>query len=143
MRKEDLSIGDYVMVESLKYFCDEEDFSNGICMIKNLTPYEVDVYGYEELDYTDLKPVELNETILVEVFGFVKEDNYLIKDLDSRHPFKKFLWGTDTKVLRVHTDLMMAEFNEIKYVHQLQRIIKMSGANGSFLNLDKIETLNI
>lgn len=145
MRKEDLSIGDYVMVESLKYFCDEEDFSNGICMIKNLTPYEVDVYGYEELDYVDLKPVKLTEKILIEVFGFEKEDNLeelLIKRLGKNNTFKMFVYH-DNWILKVHTDSLMGEFTEVKYFHELQRIIKLSGAAESFLNLDKIETLNI
>ena len=145
MKKTELSIGDWVKVPELVYDNGLEDFSNGMCQIRCLGDYDLDVYSFNELSYYEIEPVMITKTIL-EKLGFVEKDSSKESNI--------FEYRTDDLLVIYSTTLAsidiikakeklaedpniteyevgnMIEFNisaKILYVHQLQHLLRMVG----------------
>ena len=137
MNKSELSIGDWVKVPKLVYDCGLEDFDNGMCKVRRLRYLDLDVYAYEELDYSEVEPILITNVIL-NALGFVEKN--------SPEESNAFVLSTDNIIVNYSTklatvDIVKAkdkltepgaevEFNlsaKILYLHQLQHLLRLVG----------------
>lgn len=137
MNKSELSIGDWVKVPKLVYDCGLEDFDNGMCKVRRLRYLDLDVYAYEDLDYSEVEPILITNTIL-SALGFVEKN--------SPEEPNAFVLVTDNIIVNYSTklatvDIVKAngkvtepgaevEFNlsaKILYLHELQHLLRLVG----------------
>lgn len=137
MNKSELSIGDWVKVPKLVYDCGLEDFDNGMCKVRRLRYLDLDVYSYEDLDYSEVEPILITNTIL-SALGFVEKN--------SSEESNAFVFATDNIIVNYSTklatvDIVKAkgkvaepgaevEFNlsaKILYLHELQHLLRLVG----------------
>ena len=135
MDKSELSIGDWVRVPKLVYDCGLEDFDNGMCKVRRLRYDDLDVYAYEDLDYSEVEPILITNTIL-SALGFVEKNS-------TEEP-NAFVLATDNIIVNYSTklatvDIVKAkgkltepgaevEFNlsaKILYLHELQHLLRL------------------
>lgn len=145
MKKTELSIGDWVKVPELVYDNGLEDFSNGMCQIRRLGDYDLDVCAYEELGYTEVEPIMITKAIL-EKLGFVEKESakeantFEFRNDDLLVIYSMTLGSIDMfkakeKLAEPNTILFEAgnviEFDlsatKILYVHQLQHLLRIVG----------------
>ena len=137
MNKSELSIGEWVRVPKLVYDCGLENFDNGMYKVRRLRYLDLDVYSYEDLDYSEVEPILITNTIL-SALGFVEKNS-------SEEP-NAFVLATDNIIVNYSTklatiDIVKAkdkltkpgaeiEFNlsaKILYLHQLQHLFRLVG----------------
>lgn len=135
MNKSELSIGDWVKVPKLVYDCGLEDFDNGMRKVRRLRYLDLDVYAYEELDYSEVEPILITNVIL-NALGFVEKN--------SPEESNEYVLITDNIIVNYSTklatvDIVKAkdklhgaeiEFNlsaKILYLHQLQHLLRLVG----------------
>lgn len=144
MKKTELSIGDLVKVPELVYDNGSEDFNNGICKIRQLRCTDLDVYAYEDLEYSEIEPILITNVILTKI-GFVEKD--------SSRESNTFEFRLDNLVVNYSTTLAIVDIVKVKekfaeqnttefeegnkivfnlsakilYLHQLQHLLRMVG----------------
>lgn len=137
MNKSELSIGDWVKVPKLVYDCGLEDFDNGMCKVRRLRYLDLDVYSYEDLDYSEVEPILITNTIL-SALGFVEKN--------SSEESNAFVFVTDNIIVNYSTKLATVDivkakdkltepgaeikFNlsaKILYLHELQHLLRLVG----------------
>ena len=155
MKKTELSIRDFVKVPELVYDNGLEDFDNGMHQIRRLGDYDLDVYAYKELGYTEVEPIMITKAIL-EKLGFVEKDSesgsntfeYRTADLlvvYSTTLARVDILKTKEKIGEPNTIENeagnMIEFDlsaKILYVHQLQHLLRIVGKD-----FDDVELMGI
>ena len=155
MKKTELSIRDFVKVPELVYDNGLEDFSNGMYQIRRLGDYDLDVYAYKELGYTEVEPIMITKAIL-EKLGFVEKDSepgsntFEYRTADLLVVYSTTLARVDIlkakeKIAEPNTieneARNMIEFDlsaKILYVHQLQHLLRIVGKD-----FDDVELMGI
>ena len=155
MKKTELSIRDFVKVPELVYDNGLEDFDNGMHQIRRLGDYDLDVYAYKELGYTEVEPIMITKAIL-EKLGFVEKDSepgsntFEYRTADLLVVYSTTLARVDIlkakeKIAESNTieneDGNMIEFDlsaKILYLHQLQHLLRIVGKD-----FDDVELMGI
>ena len=155
MKKTELSIRDFVKVPELVYDNGLEDFDNGMHQIRRLGDYDLDVYAYKELGYTEVEPIMITKAIL-EKLGFVeKESESWSNTFEYRTADLLVVYSTTlarVDILKAKEKIAepniieneagnMIEFNlsaKILYVHQLQHLLRIVGKD-----FDDVELMGI
>ena len=155
MKKTELSIRDFVKVPELVYDNGLEDFDNGMHQIRRLGDYDLDVYAYKELGYTEVEPIMITKAIL-EKLGFVEKDSesgsntFEYRTADLLVVYSTTLARVD--ILKAKEKIAepniieneagnMIEFDlsaKILYVHQLQHLLRIVGKD-----FDDVELMGI
>ena len=155
MKKTELSIRDFVKVPELVYDNGLEDFDNGMHQIRRLGDYDLDVYAYKELGYTEVEPIMITKAIL-EKLGFVEKDSesesntFEYRTADLLVVYSTTLARVD--ILKAKEKIVepntieneagnMIEFDlsaKILYVHQLQHLLRIVGKD-----FDDVELMGI
>ena len=155
MKKTELSIRDFVKVPELVYDNGLEDFDNGMHQIRRLGDYDLDVYAYKELGYTEVEPIVITKAIL-EKLGFVEKDSesgsntFEYRTADLLVVYSTTLARVDIlkekeKISEPNTfeneDGNMIEFDlsaKVLYLHQLQHLLRLVGKD-----FDDVELMGI
>lgn len=155
MKKTELSIRDFVKVPELVYDNGLEDFDNGMHQIRRLGDYDLDVYAYKELGYTEVEPIMITKAIL-EKLGFVEKDSESGSNtFELRTPDLLVVYSTTlarVDILKAKEKIAepntieneagnMIEFDlsaKILYVHQLQHLLRIVGKD-----FDDVELMGI
>ena len=144
MNKSELSIGDWVKVPKLVYDCGLEDFDNGMCKVRRLRYLDLDVYAYEDLDYSEVEPILITNTIL-SALGFVEKDpvkepnTFELRTDDLLVTYSTTLETVDIlkskEKIQEPDKIEQVSANKIKfylsadilYLHQLQHLLRLVG----------------
>ena len=121
-----------------------EDFDNGIYQVRQLRDDDLDVYAFEELSYSEVELIMITKAIL-EKLGFVEKDSesgsntFEYRTADLLVVYSTTLARVD--ILKAKEKIAepntieneagnMLEFDlsaKIRYVHQLQHLLRIVG----------------